>query len=35
MISLFSQHGARDKVANVTIGILYNYRVDIFQICYS
>ena len=25
----------KDKVANVTIGILYNHRVGRFQICHS
>ena len=35
MISLFKGHGAKDKVANVTIGILYNHRVGRFQICHS
>ena len=33
MSSLFN--GARDKVANVAIGILYNYQVGRFQNCYS
>ena len=28
-------NGARDKVANVTIGTLFNYQIGRFQNCYS